>query len=387
MTPILIVAGESSGDRHAARLVQEFLKSDPRAAFFGVGGPRLAEAGTEILVPMKDLAVMGVFEVAAHLLRIRRVFGRLEKAAEERRPAAAVLVDSPDFNLRLARRLKRRGVPVLYYISPTVWAWRAGRLKAIRRDVTKMLLIFPFEEEIYRRAGIPAVFVGHPLMESVRTGLTRAEFFVKYGLDPRRKLIALLPGSREGEVGRHMPVLVRTLPLLRQAFGAQFALVLAEGLGSAWLDRVFPDRPADVRVLARDGYEAMASADLVLSACGTANLEAALLGTPLIAFYRLSPLTYALGRGLVRISQYSIVNILAGRRVVPELIQDRFTPGNILTEARAILDSPAKQAELKAEFKKLAGILGEKKASVNAAAELKTILATSPNPPSASSPI
>ncbi len=375
MTSILIVAGESSGDKHAARLVQEFRKTGPQATFFGVGGPRLAEAGTEILVPMKDLAVMGFFEVAAHLLRIRRIFGRLERTARERRPDAAVLVDSPDFNLRLARKLKRLGIPVLYYISPTVWAWRSGRLKTIKRCVTRMLLIFPFEEEIYRRAGIPAGFVGHPLMESVRAGLARDQLFAKYGLDPRRKLITLLPGSREGEVARHMPVLIRAIPLLRQAFGAQFALVPAESLGPAWLDKAYPDRPPDVHVLTRDGYDAMASADLVLSACGTANLETALLGTPFIAFYRISPLTYTLGRRLVKISHYSIVNILADRPVVPELIQGRLTPENILAESRAILDSPRRQAELKAEFKKLAGILGEKKASVNAAAELKKILA------------
>ena len=374
MTSILIVAGESSGDKHASGLVREFRKTDPRAAFFGVGGPRLAEAGTEILVPMKDLAVMGLFEVAAHLLRIRRIFGRLERAARERRPDAAVLVDSPDFNLRLARKLERLGIPVLYYISPTVWAWRPGRLKTIKAFVSRMLLIFPFEEEIYRRAGIPATFVGHPLMESVRSSLSRTEFFVKYGLDPRRKLITLLPGSREGEVARHMPVLIRAIPLLRQAFEAQFAIVLAESLGSAWLDKTYPDRPPDVHVLTRDGYDAMAAADLVLSACGTANLETALLGTPFIAFYRLSPLTYALGRRLVKISRYSIVNILAGRPLVPELIQGRLTAENILAEARAVLESPRRQAELKAEFKKLAGILGEKKASVNAAVELKKIL-------------
>ena len=374
MTSILIVAGESSGDKHAARLVQEFRKSDPRASFFGVGGPRLAEAGTEILVPMKDLAVMGLFEVAAHLVRLRRIFGRLERSARDRKPAAAVLVDSPDFNLRLARKLKGLGIPVLYYISPTVWAWRPGRLKTIRRQVAKMLLIFPFEEEIYLKAEIPAAFVGHPLMESVRSGLTRAEFFVKYGLDPRRKLITLLPGSREGEVARHMPALVQAIPLLRQASGAQFALVAAEGLGQGRLDKAYPDRPSDVHVLTQDGYEAMAAADLVLSACGTANLEAALLGTPLVAFYRLSPLTYTLGRRLVKISHYSIVNILAGRPLVAELIQNRLTPENIVAEARAILDSPGEQAELKAEFKKLRGILGEKKASVNAAAELKKLL-------------
>ncbi|OGD28242.1 MAG: lipid-A-disaccharide synthase [Candidatus Aminicenantes bacterium RBG_13_63_10] len=387
MSSLLIVAGESSGDKHGARLVREFLERHPNETFFGVGGPRLAEAGAEILVPMKELAVMGIFEVAARLFRLRQVFRRLRHAASERRPRAAVLIDSPDFNLRLAKRLKALGIPVLYYISPTVWAWRKGRLKTIRKYVDRMLLIFPFEKEIYRRAAIPAVYVGHPLMESVRSGLTRTEFFVKHGLDPRRKLITLLPGSRTGEVRRHLPVIVKTIPLLREAFGAQFVLVAADGLDRTGLSRLLAGAPAeDLRLLSQDGYEAMAASDLVLSACGTANLEAALLGVPFVAFYRISPLTYTLGRKLVKISHYSIVNILAGRPVVAELIQRRLTPENLVREARAILDSPKRQAELQAEFRKLHDLLGNEPASVRAAQELETLLAGVPSAKRADEP-
>jgi lipid-A-disaccharide synthase len=379
MTSLFIVAGESSGDRHGARLVREFKAKNPSFAFFGVGGPRLAEAGVEILVPMEELAVMGIFEVFSRLFRLGRIFHRLRRAAADRRPRAAVLIDSPDFNLRLAKRLKKLGIPVLYYISPTVWAWRTGRLKTIRKHVAKMLLIFPFEQDIYRRADIPAVYIGHPLMESVRSNLTRTEFFVKYGLDPRRKLITLLPGSRKGEVKRHLPVLAKTLPLLREAYQAQLALVAAEGLSRDFLEGFLPGPSDDLRVLAQDGYEAMAASDLVLSACGTANLETALLGVPFVAFYRISPFTYFLGKRLVRISRYSIVNILAGRPVVAELIQRRLTPENLLQEARAILDSPGNQARLKGEFQKLHGLLGKEKASVNAARELEKLLAVSPD--------
>jgi len=378
MTSLFIVAGESSGDRHGARLVREFKAKNPSCAFFGVGGPRLAEAGVEILVPMEELAVMGIFEVFSRLFRLGRIFHRLRRAAADRRPRAAVLIDSPDFNLRLAKRLKKLGIPVLYYISPTVWAWRTGRLKTIRKHVAKMLLIFPFEQDIYRRADIPAVYVGHPLMESVRSNLTRAEFFMKYGLDPRRKLITLLPGSRKGEVKRHLPVLAKTLPLLRESYQAQLVLVAAEGLSRNFLEGFLPGPSDDLRVLAQDGYEAMAASDLVLSACGTANLETALLGVPFVAFYRISPLTYFLGKRLVRISRYSIVNILAGRPVVAELIQRRLTPENLLQEARAILDSPGNQARLKGEFQKLHGLLGNEKASVRAARELEKLLAVSP---------
>jgi lipid-A-disaccharide synthase len=374
MSSVLIVAGESSGDRHGARLVEEFKRRNPASSFFGVGGPRLAAEGVEVLVPMTELAVVGVFEVLDRLLRLRRIFRLLRREAARRRPAVAVLIDSPDFNLRLARRLKRLGIPVLYYISPTVWAWRKGRLRTIRKTVSEMLLIFPFEKEIYRRAGIPAVYVGHPLKESARSGLTRTEFFVKYGLDPRRKLITLLPGSREGEVRRHLPVLARAVPLLARSFGAQFVLVLAEGLSAGLVEGMLPGGPGGVRVLTRDGTEALAASDLVLSACGTANLEAALLGTPFIAFYRISPLTYVLGRPLVKISHYSIVNILAGRPIVPELIQGRLTPLNLLREARAMLESPGYPARLREEFRTLGELLGPDKASANAARELEKIL-------------
>ena len=374
MNSILIVAGESSGDKHGARLVREFKTAHPSFSFFGVGGPRLAEAGVEILVPMQELAVMGIFEVLARLFRLSRIFRRLRKEAASRRPQAAVLIDSPDFNLRLAKRMKKLGIPILYYISPTVWAWRKGRLKTIRRNVARMLLIFPFEKKIYDQAGIPAVFVGHPLLESVRSGLSRPEFFVKYGLDPRRRLITLLPGSRKGEVERHLPTLIQSLPLLRAELNAQFVLVAAEGLNPEIWERLLPAPPDDLHRLSEDGPEAMAAADIVLSACGTANLEAALLGVPLVAFYRISPLTYRLGKPFVKISRYSIVNILAGGPVVPELIQDRFTPKTLLAEAKGILDSQEARARQKEEFQKIRALLGEGKASVRAAAELEALL-------------
>lgn len=376
MTSVFIVAGESSGDKHGARLVREFRAMHPGASFFGVGGPRLAEEGVEILFPMEELAVMGLVEVVSRLGRIRRIFHRLLGEAARRRPRAAVLIDSPDFNLRLAKRLKRLGIPVLYYISPTVWAWRRGRLKTIKKTVAEMLLIFPFEQEIYRKAGIPAVFVGHPLVETVGARLTRVEFFKKYGLDPNKKLITLLPGSREGEVRRHLPVLDRTVPLLGEAFEARFVLVRAEGLDEGLIGRLMPASIGDLLVLSRDGYEAMAASDLVLSACGTANLETALLGAPFIAFYRLSRLTYYAGKRFVKISQYSIVNILAGRPIVTELIQRRFTPQNLFRESKKLLESEKDRERLKEEFRKLHVLLGEKKASVNAARELEKLLGT-----------
>jgi lipid-A-disaccharide synthase len=373
--PVLIVAGESSGERYGADLVREFRKVHPGTEFFGIGGGRMAAEGVEILFPTRDLAVMGIFEILSQIPRIRRIFRRLVGEASSRRPAAAVLIDSPDFNLRLAKKLKKSGVPVLYYVSPTVWAWRRGRLKAVRRFVSRMMLIFPFEEEIYRNAGIPASYIGHPLLERVRARFGRAEFFAKYGLDPAKKLVALLPGSRRGELRYHAPVLAEAVVRLRASAGLQFALVLADSLGRSDLERSWPGPLEGLTVLEKDGYEAMAAADVVLSSCGTATLEAALLGTPVIAFYRISPLTYGAGRRFVRISRYSIVNILAGRPVVPELIQNGFTSGNLAGETLRVLASEDVRREMRAAFLEIRKNLGEGRASENAARELEKFLA------------
>lgn len=373
--PVLIVAGESSGERHGASLVRAFRKLHPGARFFGIGGPRMAAEGVEVLVPSVDLSVMGLFEVVAHIPRFRRIFSRIVREAAARRPAAAVLIDSPDFNLRLAKKLRRAGIPVLYYISPTVWAWRKGRLETVRRNVSRMMLIFPFEERLYKEAGVPAVFIGHPLVEQVRAEAGREAFLGKHGLDPAKRLVLLLPGSRVGELRRHLPVVAGAVAELRSDPRLQFALLLAEGLRREDLMALWPGPLDDLAVLDAEGYEAMAAADVVLSSCGTATLEAALLGTPVVAFYRISPLTYRAGRRFVRIDRYSIVNILAGKPVVPELIQDRFTPGSLAREALRILDSPEARAAMKKEFQGVRESLGEGRASENAARELATLIA------------
>lgn len=371
--PFLIVAGEKSGEIYGAAVVRRFREAYPEARFFGIGGTNMAGAGVDIVRPMSELAVVGLAEVVSKLPRIRRVFDGLRAEVAVRKPAAALLIDSPDFNLRLAKRLKKLGVPVLYYISPTVWAWRRGRLKTIRAAVRKMCLIFPFEEAIYNEAGIPARFVGHPLLERVRTSFGREEFYKKYGLDPARKLVVLLPGSRKSEIGFHMPVLAAAMGQIRDRVACQFVLVQAQDLDPGILEAALPDGAPGLRILREDAYEAMAAADLALSACGTANLEAALLGTPLVAFYRVSPLTYAAGRRFVRIDDYSIVNILAGTRIVPELIQGDFTSKAVAREAIRLLDSDGERAEQKARFREIRESLGREPASRNVADELAAL--------------
>jgi len=371
---VLIIAGEKSGDNYGAALVRRFRDLAPSTSFFGVGGSALAAEGVERLFPLEDLALMGLLEVVRHLPRLRRMFNRLEDAVRTRKPRAAVLIDSPDFNLRLAKRLHKLGVPVLYYISPTVWAWRPGRLKTIAKFVDKMLLIFPFEKAIYEKAGLPARFVGHPLIERVRVGNGREAFCRAWGLDPERPIIALMPGSRRGEVANHMPVLMAAVPRIRTVPESQFILIKAEDLDGSFLQGFIPKDGAAIKILDRDSYDAMAAADLVLSACGTANLEAAILGTPAIAFYRMAPLTYWLGRNLVKIRVFSIVNILAGEKLVPELIQKEFNADRLAQEAGRLMSSPDDRSRLRRRFVEIKDGLGSEPASINAAQELYALL-------------
>jgi len=374
MKSILIVAGENSGDQHGADVVRELKKRHADMSFFGVGGTRLAEEGVEICSSVNELSAVGIFEVFSRLPRIRRIFLRLEKEVQTRNPAAAVLIDSPDFNLRLAKKLHASGVPVLYYISPTVWAWRSSRLKTIRRAVTRMCLIFPFEKKFYDEHGIPAVFVGHPLTGKVSACLTRDEFVAKYALPRNGHLITLLPGSRPTEVRNHLPVLVAAIRKLRAELPVHFLIVLAESIDPDFLNRYLPRGEKGVEVICRDRYDAIANADLVLSSCGTANLETALLGTPFIAFYRLSPLTYYPFRRLVKIPAYSIVNILAAKPVVPELIQGRFSCTRLVQEVKALLFSEERKAWMKEEFHRIARLLGQERAAERVAAELAQLV-------------
>ncbi len=374
MDSILIIAGENSGEKYGADLVHQFKKLHPAFTFFGIGGKQMAAEGVESLFSIDDLGVVGGFEVLSHLPRIKKIFNRIKIEVKRRQPVASVLIDSPDFNLRLAKKLKKQSIPVLYYISPTVWAWRRGRLKTIKKTIEKMMLIFPFEEKIYKESKIPAVFVGHPLKEKIRTTLSRQQLLEKYGLDSQKKLIALLPGSRRSELKNHMPVLAEAIALIKNEWDAHFFLLQAEGLDkNLILDflRLFPD---DLIVFTENHYEAISASDIVLSACGTANLEAALLETPLLAFYRISPLTYSFGRWLAKIDNFSIVNILAGTRVIPELIQRDFTPDNIFQESKRILESEEIRSEMISHFRRIKKNLGEKPASQNAAKELQKII-------------
>lgn len=375
MPSILIIAGENSGEKYGADLVRQFKQTHPEVSFFGIGGAHMQAEGVELLFTIKDLSLVGIFEIISHLSRLRQILKQMCKETISRHPLAAVLIDCPDFNLRLAKSLKKTSIPVLYYISPTIWAWRMSRIKAIKALVKKMMLIFPFEEKIYKEHNMPAVYVGHPLKERIKIELSEDDFFNKFNLDKEKQLITILPGSRKSEIDFHVPVLKKAMFEIKKKYPkVQLLILCAENLKKEEFDKFRLEEISDLTLIAENRYEAMAYSKLLLASCGTSNLEAALLGTPVISFYRLSPLTYFFGSKLVKIKIYSIVNILAGKKIIPELIQNKFTSENIAAEVASILDSPQIINDIQTSFRSMDKVLGDKKASENAALELSDLI-------------
>ena len=339
---ILISAGEASGDRYAAMLVEELRRSRPDVRFFGCAGPRMRNAGVEPVVEAESLAVVGLVEVVSHLPRIWRQYRKLAAAARERRPQLAILTDSPDFHLRLARRLKRQGVTVVYLVAPQAWAWRQGRIAGMRRSIDRLLCIFPFEEPFFRDRGLPAQYIGHPLAGLVRPTLEKAEFFRKHRLAPGRQLVTVLPGSRKGESARHLPALVDAVKRVYSQQATHFLLPASETTGAAFFrERI---QCAPIQVIEGETWDAIAHADLALTASGTVTIEAALSGTPMVTFYKVNALSWLLGRLLVRVPFYSMVNLIAGRAIVPELMQSAMTGERLAANALWLLrDGPSRQ--------------------------------------------
>lgn len=339
MRKILVSSGEASGDLYASLVVEELRRLYPDADFFGCTGPRLRAAGVRTVVDAASLAVVGLFEVIAHIPRIYGEFRKLMSAAAKERPELAILTDSPDFHLRAARRLHRQGVPVVYLVAPQVWAWRKGRLPGMRQTIRRLLCIFPFEEDFFRAAGIETTFIGHPLAGLIRPSLTRQEFFLKHGLDPARPLIAALPGSRRGEAARHLPVLLDSVGRINREIGVNVVLPASVTTGAAFFEGKVGG--SVVKVIEGGSWDAMAHCDLALAASGTVTVEAALLNAPMVTFYKVTPLTYRLGKMLVDVPYYSMVNLIAGRKLVPELIQHDMTAENLTSEALRLLSDPA----------------------------------------------
>ncbi|MBZ5505726.1 MAG: lipid-A-disaccharide synthase [Acidobacteriia bacterium] len=343
----LLSAGEASGDTYGAQLAEALRHHAPAATFFGMGGEKMQTAGCDLLVHANEVAVVGLAEVVTHLPAIRRRFKHLVAEAARRKPDAAVLIDFPDFNLRLARELHRLGIPVFYFVSPQIWAWRTGRVKQIQKYVSKMIVIFPFEQEFYRRHGVEVSYVGHPLAYAAAPQISREEFAAKYQLDPLKQWIALLPGSRRKELALNIEPLFFAAEMLQDQGGDyQFVLPVASTLNKDWLAIKLHNlwaSPIQV-TLTEDARATMMHARASVVASGTATVEAALSGTPFVVVYRLSPLTWILGRRLVRLDTFAMPNLIAGRKIVTELIQKDFTAVNVVRELNAIIpEGPARQ--------------------------------------------
>jgi lipid-A-disaccharide synthase len=353
---ILISAGEASSDMYAARLATA-LRARVPATFFGMGGPRMAEAGVELVADYHEVAVVGITEVLHKIPTVIGVQNRLAREAEKRRASLAILVDSPGTHLGVARRLKRSNIPVGYFIGPQIWAWRAGRVRVVKRLVQRMVVIFPFEEKIYRDAGVPVDFVGHPLVDTVRPRMTRAEFAAQHGLDASRPIVTILPGSRPNEIAQNYARIVAACERLVQPGNVQFVHAVAHGLSPELLARHAKPGVKIVRV--QDAtYNALAAADCAIVASGTATVEAALLNTPMVVVYRVAPVTASILRHMVRTPFIGMVNLIGGKLVCPELIQDDFTPAAVEKQGRRILESPDARDEMKAGLAEVRAKLG-----------------------------
>jgi lipid-A-disaccharide synthase len=341
MSRVMISCGEPSGDLYAGALASALKAQQPDVDVFGFGGPRLAAAGGQLLGSYEGLAVTGLSEVLRTLPRTWRMYRHLVAEAERRRPDVFVAIDFADFNFRLGQALHARGIPVVYYIGPQLWAWRPGRMQVIKRFADRVLVIFPFESPLYEQAGVPVEFVGHPLIDLIDRHAPRAALLTQHGLSHDARTVALLPGSRHNEVASTLPTLLEACACLREAEpDLQFLIARAPGLHDDQFDAVRHSR-LPIGVHQGDTDAVIAASDLVLTASGTATVQTALHGKPMVIVYRLSPLTYKLGRPFVKVDTFGMVNLIAGRRIVPELIQDDFTADRVCAEAlRFLRDTP-----------------------------------------------
>ena len=369
---ILISAGEASGDYYAARLVESLRTLWPDCDFFGAAGPQLRAQGVEPVIRTEDLSVVGLLEVATQLPSIWRRFQTLTRVAAQRKPDLAILADSPDFNLRVASRLKRHGIPVIYLVAPQVWAWRRGRVKVMRRLIDHLLCIFPFEEKFFEDHGIAATYIGHPLAPRIRPALSREEFFRKHQLPLDRPLIGVLPGSRRGEAMRHLAHLVEAAEILNARRELSFVLPASPLCGAGFFEPHLRSSP--IRPIEGEAWDAIAFSDVALAASGTVTIEAALLGTPMVTFYRVTGVSWALGRFLVDVPFFSMVNLIAEKRVVSELMQKEMSGERIAAEALRLLDNDSERGKMKEELARVAARLtGSAEPMATAAREVERV--------------
>jgi lipid-A-disaccharide synthase len=379
---ILIVAGEASADRYGARLVRTLrsIHGEDALHFFGTGGNEMEKAGVELLSHIKDLAHIGPRDALANIAKYHRTFRKLTRAASSRSACLAILLDFPDFNLRLAKKMKRAGIKVVYYISPQLWAWRRGRIRIVRDYVDKMLVILPFEENYYRERGVQVEFVGHPILEDFSPSRDRSGFLTNLGLDPGEKTIALLPGSRRKEVDRILPILLSASMQILEKIPAQFLISAAPTIELAQIqgivDSALKNHPfaEHFRVICAESRDILAASDFAFVKSGTSTLEAALVGTPFLITYKISFLSWLLGRMLVRSSHLGLVNLIADEEIVPELYQHRATPQALSQTALEYLGHSQKTEKMRSRLAQIRGMLSARRASESAAAAISSCL-------------
>lgn len=366
---IFISAGEASGDLYASSLVEVLKARHPEAEFFGCAGPRMQAAGVRPIVDQRSLAVVGIIEVIPHIPRILGEMQKLVRGCAAEPPDVAILTDSPSFHLPLARKLQKQGVPIVYLVAPQAWAWKTGRVKTMRATLQRLLCIFPFEEAFFRGHGVPAEYIGHPLSRLAKPKLTRAEFCSKLGIPEVARIVALLPGSRQGEVARHLPIVLDAAKRLRERHPLTFVLALPAGFGLENTRFWKPVQAADIKVIEGHTWDALAQAELALAASGTVTIEAAMLGTPMVTFYRVNALSWYLQRWRVRTPFLTMVNLVAGRLVVPELIQEEMTAARIASEASRLLSEAEARQTMCAGLLEVKQMLGSERDPMEIAAD------------------
>jgi len=374
MPRIFLSAGEASGEHYGSALIPAIRRIIPDAEFFGLGGQRMATLGFRCVVRAEDVAVMGITEVILHMPRIYGEYRKLKASMGEQRPDLAILIDFPDVNLSLARHLKRAGVPVLYFVSPQLWAWKKYRIRDVQRYVDRMLVIFPFEEQFYRDHNVRATFVGHPLADLPLPGISRETFARENGLDPSKQWIGLLPGSRIKEVRLNLPEMVKAAQALQHESDYEFMLPLAPTLTSDQRAEIRAILPADPTItVTNDARATLRHARASVVASGTATIEAALIGNPFLVVYRVSPVSYAVAKRVVDVPHVAMVNLIAGRRAVPELIQGDYTAENVVSHLQPLLSDEAARAEMQNSLRQISDMLkakGAEAAAIDAVAEI-----------------
>ncbi len=358
MKNILIIAAENSAENYGSKILDRFRKSDHKVSFFGIGGDDFKKKGVELIVHNRELSIIGIVEILSSIMKLRKIMKNLLKSAIRKKTACAILIDYPDFNLRLAKKLKKAGIPVYYYISPTVWAWRYSRVNIIRKYVDHIFIIFPFEQKIYEEEKIPFTYTGHPLISSMVIKTGKNEFRKKHKIRDDDKVLSLLPGSRVSEVESLLPEMLKTVKLLRSRIDLKVFILKAENINPGLFEKIIERSGEKVDIINQnDRYDLFNASDTALASCGTSNLELAIYSLPFVAVYRVNKLSYLLGKRFLKISLYSIVNILLKKNVVEEYIQNRFTAHNCAKAVNSLLKDPGKSKDQISEFQDLKKML------------------------------